>query len=288
MTIVLSGVLMILVGRGGFQQEAGAFSVLGIDSLADQEDGEPYDPDFSAAVWSDVVSLVKISKEMYDEAKEFDEQGRTPMLEPAINARIQRAAKARQNTRLMGAEVWRPQGGAAGVQNRHRENYRGKEFESPTRGGLSPENGGGRSYGADGILGGRKGESKTSDMSMSLSDHQRRKDPFADSRSALDVHDRAKEKSTRRMNSDTSYGDRDGRGGNGSDDRGRDDDRNSSHGSMFGYLRDRDREEKSKEKDDRRSSKNRGFEFFGFGSAGKKDKHDNDGEDSTVNTGKSS
>ena len=48
---------------------------------------------------SDVVSLVKISKEMYDEAKEFDEKGTLPMLEPAINARIQRAAKARQNTR---------------------------------------------------------------------------------------------------------------------------------------------------------------------------------------------
>ena len=42
MTIVLSGVLMVLVGRDGFQQEAGAFSVLAVDSLAEQETGEGY------------------------------------------------------------------------------------------------------------------------------------------------------------------------------------------------------------------------------------------------------
>ena len=63
MTIVLSGVLILLVGRDGFQQEAGAFSVLGIDSLAEQEGGKSgggYDPDFSAAVWSDYVVRINI------------------------------------------------------------------------------------------------------------------------------------------------------------------------------------------------------------------------------------
>jgi len=118
MTIVLTGLLMILVGRDGFQQECGAFTVLGIDSLADSEDNIPYKTDFSAAVWSDTVRIVKISKAQYDEARRLEALDSIPMLEPAINERIQRAVFAREKTRLLGAEVERAgKGKRGGMRN---------------------------------------------------------------------------------------------------------------------------------------------------------------------------
>ncbi|CAD7941307.1 unnamed protein product [Amoebophrya sp. A120] len=89
MTIILTGVVMIVVGRDGFQQECGAFSVLGIDTLA----GPGFQPDFSAALWSDVVTLVRISRAVYAEAQELDQKGAIPLVEPAVNARIKRATK---------------------------------------------------------------------------------------------------------------------------------------------------------------------------------------------------
>ncbi|CAD7929247.1 unnamed protein product [Amoebophrya sp. A25] len=97
MTIVLTGVLMIIVGRDGFQQECGAFSVFGIDALG--EGSRRFVPDFSAALWSDVVTLVRISRTMYEEARVLEAEGRIPFVEPALNARIKRATKKAEDNR---------------------------------------------------------------------------------------------------------------------------------------------------------------------------------------------
>jgi len=90
MTIILTGVVMIIVGRDGFQQECGAFSVLGIDALAASS---AFAPDFSAALWSDVVTLVRISRDMYEEARALEARDQIPFVEPAVNPRIKRATK---------------------------------------------------------------------------------------------------------------------------------------------------------------------------------------------------
>lgn len=60
-TLVLSGRVTVQAGKDLFRSELGPWSLLGADSL-DQEDGSPYVPDYTAFVSSDTVRCLLITK----------------------------------------------------------------------------------------------------------------------------------------------------------------------------------------------------------------------------------
>jgi hypothetical protein len=74
MIIVLSGLLMLQVGRDGFRQEAGVFTVLALQSLGEHD----FVPDFSAAVQSQRLILVKVSRTAFIQTKILDQHSKIP------------------------------------------------------------------------------------------------------------------------------------------------------------------------------------------------------------------
>jgi len=124
MIIILTGTVMVSFGRERFQQECGSFTVMGVDALGDANgassdadaDGrttvgsaagaagaEPttptpggnvthrYRPDFSAAIWSDMVTIARVTRSQYDKAREMDKTDTVPELEPATDIRLKQA-----------------------------------------------------------------------------------------------------------------------------------------------------------------------------------------------------
>lgn len=70
-TLVLQGRLTMLAGRDSFPTEAGAFTVLAREALCA---GQPFRPDFTAFVGTQKARFLSISKAVYLEARDLDQE----------------------------------------------------------------------------------------------------------------------------------------------------------------------------------------------------------------------
>lgn len=93
MTVVLTGSVMLTVGRDGFQKESGTFTVLAVDALGASKD---YAPDFSASVWSDTVRVVELRRADYEQAKKLEKSGSIPLIQPTVSRRMEKVAHVRK------------------------------------------------------------------------------------------------------------------------------------------------------------------------------------------------